>query len=318
MCLVPLGSAGGFSGARFWRLTAARGELVLRRWPRPHPNVQRLQFIHEVLYRVTENGFGLVPQPIRTTDGVTFVSQSGHLWELSHWMPGAANYHQQPSNQKLIAAMAALANFHTAARFRSHDHPSPGISERSEMLQQLMGGEARQISEAVAVDNHGWPELSTRGLAVMQLFHRVVGETVRSLDRCRNQSVPLQPCLRDVWHDHILFQGDAVSGMIDFGAMRTDNVATDIARLLGSLTRGNSKQWFRGLEAYRRVRSLSKLELKLVDAFDRSTITLSGINWLRWIYLEGRQFDQRTEIQIRIDKIIHRMETLIQASRLDV
>ncbi len=44
-----LGSAGGLSGARFWRIVAPRGVLVLRRWPTEHPTPERLQFIHAVL-----------------------------------------------------------------------------------------------------------------------------------------------------------------------------------------------------------------------------------------------------------------------------
>ncbi len=47
--------------------------------------------------------------------------------------------------------------------------------------------------------------------------------------------VPIQPCIGDIWHDHILFLGDGVSGLVDFGGMRADTVAGDIARLLGSL-----------------------------------------------------------------------------------
>ena len=34
--LEPLGNAGGFSGARFWRLERPHRPLCLRRWPREH------------------------------------------------------------------------------------------------------------------------------------------------------------------------------------------------------------------------------------------------------------------------------------------
>jgi homoserine kinase type II len=45
------------------------------------------------------------------------------------------------------------------------------------------------------------------------------------------QRVPLQPCLVDVWPDHVRFTGDRVTGLIDFGAVQDDHVAADLARL---------------------------------------------------------------------------------------
>ncbi|HYH65864.1 MAG TPA: phosphotransferase, partial [Urbifossiella sp.] len=45
--------------------------------------------------------------------------------------------------------------------------------------------------------------------------------------------VPLQPCLVDVWPEHVRFDGDRVVGLIDFGAVQTDHVAADLARLFG-------------------------------------------------------------------------------------
>ena len=48
-----------------------------------------------------------------------------------------------------------------------------------------------------------------------------------------HRPVPFNLCIGDVWHDHILFEGDAVTGMIDFAAAKVDHVAADLARLLG-------------------------------------------------------------------------------------
>ncbi|MEK6239203.1 MAG: hypothetical protein N2C14_31175, partial [Planctomycetales bacterium] len=41
-----LGNAGGFSGARFWKLFTPVGEFCLRQWPREFPDSQRLRFLH--------------------------------------------------------------------------------------------------------------------------------------------------------------------------------------------------------------------------------------------------------------------------------
>src|SRR5690606_11839002 len=126
-----LGSAGGFSGAQFWRFQSPAGRLCLRRWPVEHPNLERLQFIHAVLAHVHQRGFRLIPVPLPTQSGGTYVQHAGHLWELTPWMPGRADYHNRPALQKLEAALRALAAFHQAAASfpltRREPTVSPGI-----------------------------------------------------------------------------------------------------------------------------------------------------------------------------------------------
>src|SRR5262249_54862628 len=48
-------------------------------------------------------------------------------------------------------------------------------------------------------------------------------------------TVETQPCLCDIWHDHVLFSDETVTGVIDFGGVKLDHVTVDLARLLGSL-----------------------------------------------------------------------------------
>src|SRR5262245_31081207 len=109
-----LGSAGGFSGAQFWRLKTARGNLCLRRWPREHPSAEQLREMHAVLARVWKRGFQRFPPPQSTRDGQTYVEQESHLWELTPWLPGSADYHRRPSQARLSAAACALAESHLA------------------------------------------------------------------------------------------------------------------------------------------------------------------------------------------------------------
>ena len=118
---------------------------------------------------------------------------------------------------------------------------------------------------------------------------------------------PRQPCIRDIWHDHVLFQGDEVSGIVDFGALQSDHVACDISRLLGSLVGGDREDWTRGLAAYQVLRPLTADELMLVDAYDQSTVLLSGMNWIQWLAIEGRVFEDEERVQNRLDQIILRL-----------
>src|SRR5688572_5098303 len=100
-----LGSAGGFSGAKFWRLDSPRGSLCLRRWPPEHPDKARLGWIHAVIAHVGAAGFLLLPTPLSTQSGRTFCEDDDYLWELTPWMRGSADYWSNPQPKKLAAAM---------------------------------------------------------------------------------------------------------------------------------------------------------------------------------------------------------------------
>ena len=107
--IETLGSCGGFSGAEFWKIAVANGSYCLRRWPREHPDQKRLEYIHSVLQHAAGNGLSFVSVPIRTRSGQTFVQLDRRFWELSRWMPGAADYHHEPNLNRLTAALTALA-----------------------------------------------------------------------------------------------------------------------------------------------------------------------------------------------------------------
>lgn len=307
--LERLGGAGGFSGAAFWRIETGETRLCLRRWPPEHPNHDQLRSIHNVLNHVAANGFAKLPTPSRSRDGETFVSMAGHFWELTRWLPGQADFHQVPTGERLDAALLALAQFHRAAEsFESLIGPPAGIASRREQLERLCAGGADELSRAVA--GGGWAEFQQRAISIVHCFKEHAPAIRPLLELASRFRVPLQPCIRDIWHDHVLFKQDEVSGFVDFGAMRTDHVAGDIARLLGSLVGSDRAKWERGLASYQSLRPLSADELVLVDAYDRSTVLLSGMNWVQWVAVEGREFNQRQRVLSRMDEVVQRLQQL--------
>jgi homoserine kinase type II len=272
-----------------------------------HPDEGRLQFTHSVLRRVYNKGIREIAAPLETIDGATWVRHDGFLWELTPWMPGRADFHSDPRPEKLRAALAWLARFHLAAAPETPDlGPSPGIAQRSELLERLRGGEAAE--SARLLPTLGWPEFADRGKRVLAAFEKRAAGMERLLSESQTLSCPLQPCIRDIWHDHVLFEGDRVSGVVDFGAMRTECIAGDIARLLGSLVGDDGDLRRVGLEAYCENRPLTESERRLLPPFDASEVLLSGMNWLRWICLERRRFDQPDRVLARLDEILSRLE----------
>ena len=310
----PFVAHDGFSGAKIWRLTSPRGSLCLRKWPNEHPSAPRLEFIQAVLWHVDQEGFHLVPVPLETHHRHGYVRHAGHLWELAPWLPGTADFRQNPSPVRLQNALRALALFHQAARSFPLPDPgpskSPGIVERLERLQGLVSAGALQIGQAIR--DEPWPEVASRARRLLALFPLAAAEIARELTLAARIEVQLQPCIRDIWYAHVLFQEDEVSGVIDFGSLRPENIAADMARLLGSLAGDESSDWQQGLRAYQTVRQLSEDELQLVSTFDRSTVLMGGIQWLEWIYVEHREFANRAAVLARLDEFIARLAHLTE------
>lgn len=308
-----LGAAGGMSGAQFWRIESASGPFVLRRWPIEHPSPERLHFIHDVLFHAAARGISFLAVPIRTSAGATFVPAVGSLWELAPWMPGVAGDERSPNVQKLVAAMSALARFHVAvsdfpitATARITVSP-PAVARRLLWLRELSGSGTRDLSDAIDAGIC---------LELKPLAHRFLTTVPKLLPRAIAQLEPLsiipflvQPCIRDIRHDHVLFTGSEVTGIIDFGATDIDTPTTDVARLLGSLVGDDDVGWSAGVSAYSAYRPLSLDEERAVKALDASSTILAGCNWLQWICQEGRQFEDLARVVERFRHIVARCES---------
>jgi Ser/Thr protein kinase RdoA (MazF antagonist) len=159
-----------------------------------------------------------------------------------------------------------------------------------------------------ALAHHDWLELRERGQRLLALFAVRAPSVQQQLSNALRQPVLQVLCLRDIWHDHVLFTGDRVTGLVDFGALRWETVAGDLARLLGSLVGDDRSAWQQGLAAYQEVRPLEPAEAALVEIFDASGVLLGGLQWIRWIAVEGRTFPNRQGVILRLDEILRRLE----------
>lgn len=310
--IEPQGAAGGFSGSELWRLTTPVGALALKCWPPDYPS-PKLSTVQSLLRHVCRQGITLVPVPIAARNGETHCQHRHRLWDLTPWMPGTANYRQKPSRGKLASAMQVLASFHLAAASYPGSTacgPSAGLTERSTLLAELRAGGHQTIRKSLpSVD---WPEARVLAQSIQERFGAVGDSCQAMLRAAEGFATPLQYCIRDIWHDHVLYEGERVSGLVDFGALRIDSVATDVARLIGSLVRDDEAAWKFGLDAYSEVRPLSSGERMLVAAFDRSSVALTGMNWLTWIFVEQRRFADRGAVLGRLRETLSRLEHLTE------
>jgi Ser/Thr protein kinase RdoA (MazF antagonist) len=234
-------------------------------------------------------------------------------------MPGEANYWSNPRPEKLRAAMTALATFHRLAQTYpvplsadsessiSQRTSSPGIVERLAMARRLLDGGMAELRKCVATNRMTFPALGNQADKLLAIVSPHLASLEFELQRASQVEVAIQPCLRDIWHDHVLFCEDQVSGIVDPGSMRVESVAADISRLLGSLCENDEAGWKIGFEAYSALRPLTQAESTLLKVFDLSQMLLSGINWVEWVFVQKRAFSDPAAVLTRMEHILNRL-----------
>lgn len=309
--IQPLANAGGWSGSRIWRISDAAGnEWCLRRWPKEHPTLAGLRMIHEVLGLVSSE-LPIVAFPRRTNSGSTIVEAAGHRWELTSWLQGNADFHQYPTRPRLRSAMLLLARFHVlTGRYQGRRGAAPAIHDRQVRLMVLRRSElCRELATIErSLSNPLGNEIDDRSKLLFVLTRKAIEnpDLLNALSHARE--LWLQPAIRDVHHDHVLFTGDEVSGLIDFGAMRIDTPLTDVARLVGSLVGDDREARSFALDAYSELSPLGALERQLIDVLDKSGLVLGALNWLMWMYVERRDMGPVKPIVKRLDELSARLQ----------
>jgi Ser/Thr protein kinase RdoA (MazF antagonist) len=140
------------------------------------------------------------------------------------------------------------------------------------------------------------------------MIDRLVAAVPGRLQVWSQRRYRLQPCLCDVWHDHLLFAADRLAGLIDYGSAKIDHPAVDVARMFGSLVPDDEASRQTGMRAYRTIRSLSEEELDLATALDDTGVVIGVATWLRWLYEERRPFEDRAAVARRLAVLVGRLE----------
>jgi homoserine kinase type II len=278
--------------------------VCLRAWPanRTAAAVRRL---HRLMGHARGQDLDFVPALYAAADGDTVVEEAGRAWEVTQWLDGRADFAAHPSPERLAAAAESLARLHRAwEAFAAPPEPCPAVRRRLKVLADWHALVATGWRPSASPDDPVGPvaERAWRGLPGwlpnVQLW---LGPWVDSRG-------PVQPCLRDVWHDHVLFEGDRVTGLVDYGEVHPDHVAVDLSRLFGSLVGDDPQGWEQGLRAYRRLHPLSDPEARLARVLDRTGTVLGVVNWLRWLYHEGRPYEDLPGVARRLEGMLKRIQ----------
>lgn len=303
---VPLGSGGGFSGAAVWRGDDSAGSPVfaLKAWP-PDTTADRLAAVHRLMRRGGHLPF--VPAVIPAADGATAVVAAGRVWDLTRWMPGTADFHARPSADRLANACVALARLHRAwAPPAEHLAPCPAVRRRLAVLADFASADPGLPHPPPT----GHPPLDAALLIARDAVRRLGPVAARPLALWADRLVPIQPCLCDVWHDHVLFTGDAVTGVIDYGAAKPDHPTVDLARLLGDLVGDDDPRFAAGLAAYELAGGSPEPAPGLARLLDRTGAVCGAAVWLMRLHVERRAYPDPAAVARRVAGLAARLASM--------
>jgi homoserine kinase type II len=224
-------------------------------------------------------------------------------------MPGTAEAARPPAPARVRSAFAAMAAFHQRLAVERRAGTSPGLASRYGAITDLLRGGLDALERAVRrPDGPTGDDLRPAALRWLGLARSVAPRMLEPLRAAAGRAVPLQPCLRDARPGHFLFEGDRVTGLVDFGAMGVDCVAGDLARLIGEWFDGGGSARSEALAAYEQIRPLDADEAALIDAFASTSALLIGEHWIRWYYVEGRRFDDPSAVAQGIARGLTQLE----------
>jgi homoserine kinase type II len=283
--------------------------MVLRAWPADGPSPEHLKRVHAWLFKLAELAF--VPVPIRGEAGESLLEAESCCWEVTPWMPGAADNLQPPERAHLDAAFEGLAAVHRNLDDEEIEGESPGLRRRAANIRLLLEGGLDVLESTInRSSGHGAPIAET-ACRWLKLAWIVTPFLLGPLEQASARVVRLQPCLRDARPEHFLFEGGRLSGLVDFGAMSNECVSGDLARLCGDwLLGGDAGVRDAAIQAYERVRLLRTDEAMLIEIFERSSDLLIGERWLRWQFLENRRFDDPQAVARGLARGLARLERL--------
>lgn len=312
--LTPI--AAGFSGGRVWKVRVDGSLAALRRWPHGYRET-RLCAIHEILLEANGAGCGFVPVPVSNRRGATTLVEGGHLWDLSTWMPGEPAPAASCDEGRVRAALGCLRQWHdfgrqrasrldvseltdraTALAFRQKQpSPSPGLLRRCREWKRLFPRAPFPVES---------PDPCHLARRTFQAATRAA-RRMDHLESMAREAVPLTVCWNDPHRDNVLFVGNSVGGLIDYGSVAVDCPAADLGRLLGSFLPKDRSRWTELLDAYDIAAETRRWALH-AWLFHHTGMVIAALHWWEWHGRWGRTFADPPAAYERWRRVVETLE----------
>jgi len=241
-------AAWGRSGARVvaldseagdrWRVEDGEQAALLRRYADDRA-ADALAFQHDLLAFLAERAWP-VPAPIATAAGGTAVEADGARWSLTPLLPGTP-----PPDESIFLQRrgALLALIH--ADLREWDGtPPPVATRRVDDFDGAVQAHGLASFEALLARVQVVDAMRANILAVLRM------RIEEQLAAYRYGELPTLPLWGGCSSQHVLFDGNDVTGLIDFDHVRADARAVDVAESILADTRSIGWRIIRWVAGY--------------------------------------------------------------------
>lgn len=300
---------GGWSGATFWNWTSPKGRILMKVWPVDGPSEKHHLCRHKRLEGLKSLSLPLA-LPIPDRYGRTLRRWQSQSWaELIPWIDGTPAW-DDPSDDKMAHVAGLLSEFH--GRWLSF---GPRYQNRSEAVISRLG----QLHKLAQMKDHDF--CSSQQLRIgqsqstFQLLHEIVRlskelvqKAIAWLGPFETHAFRIQTVLRDARPDQFLFNDEYPSGVIDFGAVGSDSVALDLARLTSEWFPNDALRTDQFIRYYESHHRITNLERDAIRPLSLAGAILGGLAWLDLHFVKKRTIGRDEEFQNALQHALLRLQ----------
>ena len=318
-------SVGGFSGAIVAKIESATGAFALK--PHPIQSRDRIASAHAFQEFLAARTKLPIPRLLHWSSGRlhftydrvpgvrgineepqkrdTLFVQGDSCWELADWMPG------EPvcssgwiRDEALNAGIDAIAKMHAHARDWSLPWPAPsecfesGLELRARKLAVYMqSGFDRCRTQWDSIPHRRrQPILASLG-RILSLAITLGSRLIGPMQHLATQPIRSHWIARDLWREHFLFEGDRLTGILDFTASKISWPGLDLVRSIGTFLLDEDPRWETAVERYQTALGERNIKLHDIRVTHRVSTVLSAMHYVE-MALES---DENLQLGNRID-----------------